>query len=64
MDLLQALEGTKLAWLAAYAPLVVAFCSLLDAAFPQPRRGSRWWPLRRVISRLAFNVGNARNAAR
>lgn len=64
MDLLQALNNTPLAWLAAYAPLVVAACSLLDAAFPQPRRNSPWWPLRRVISRLAFNVGNARNAAR
>ena len=64
MDLLQALEGTPLAWLLAYAPLVVAFCSLLDAAFPQPRRKSRWWPLRQMISRLAINVGNARNAAR
>jgi len=64
MDLLQALNNTPLAWLAAYAPLVVAFCSLLDAAFPQPRLGSRWTPLRRVISRLAINVGNARNVAR
>lgn len=64
MDLLQALGSTPLAWLLPYAPLVVALCSLLDAAFPQPRRRSRWWPLRRLISRLAFNVGNARNAAR
>lgn len=64
MDLLQALDGTPLEWLLAYAPLVVAFCSLLDAAFPQPRRNSSWWPLRRIISRLAFNVRNARNAAR
>lgn len=64
MDLLQGLDGTPLAWLVAYAPLVVALCSLLDAAFPQPRRNSRWGPLRRVISRLACNVGNARNAAR
>ena len=64
MDLLHALDATPLAWLAAYAPLVVAVCSLLDAAFPQPRRGSRWWPLRRLVARLACNVANARNAAR
>ena len=64
MEFLQLLDGTPLAWLLAYAPLVVALCSLLDAAFPRPRRNSRWWPLRRVISRLACNVGHASNARR
>lgn len=62
MDLLQSLSNTPLAWVLAYAPMIVAVCSLIDSAFPQPRRNSRWRPLRRAISRLACNVRHASNA--
>ena len=62
MDPLALLQGTQLAWLLPYAGTVVALCSLIDALFPQPCPGSRWWALRQAISRLACNVGHATNA--
>ncbi len=64
MDLLAPLAGTPFDWLFAYAPAIVALCSLIDAAFPQPSRNSRWRPLRQVVSRLACNVRHAQNAVK
>ena len=64
MDFFQLLEGTPLAWLLAYAPVVIAVCSVIDAVVPQPRPRSRWWRARKFISRLACNLGHARNASR
>ena len=40
---------------------IVAAASTLDAALPQPYPGSHWLAIRKVISFLAINVGNASN---
>lgn len=37
------------------------FCACADAIFPQPKPGSRWVKLRRLISIQAINVGAAVN---
>ena len=63
MDILQILQQTPFAWMAPYAPMVVALCSAIDAVFPQPAEGSPWRALRGVISYLALNLGHARNIA-
>lgn len=47
------------AWPAITA--IVAAASTLDAALPQPDPGSHWLIIRKVISFLAINVGNASN---
>ena len=47
------------AWPAITA--LVAAASTLDAALPQPEPGSHWLIIRKVISFLAINVGNASN---
>jgi hypothetical protein len=50
-------------WAAAwpYITAVIAAASTLDAALPQPAPGSHWLIIRKVISFLAINVGNASN---
>jgi hypothetical protein len=50
-------------WAAAwpYITAIVAAASTLDAALPQPAPGSHWLIIRKVISFLAINVGNASN---
>ena len=50
-------------WAAAwpYITAIVAAASTLDAALPQPAPGSHWLIVRKVISFLAINVGNASN---
>ena len=40
---------------------VVAVASTLDASLPQPAAGSHWLLVRKVVSFLAVNVGNASN---
>lgn len=45
------------------AGVLVALCSAIDAALPQPAAGSHWLPVRKAISWLAFNVGHAGNDA-
>ena len=47
------------AWPAITA--IVAAASTLDAALPQPDPGSHWLILRKMISFIALNVGNASN---
>lgn len=37
----------------------IAFAAALDATVPQPKPGSHWLPLRKVISVMAFNIGHA-----
>ena len=57
-------QSTLLAlWAAAwpFVTAVIAAASTLDAALPQPTPGSHWLVLRKVISFLAINVGNASN---
>ena len=50
-------------WAAAwpYVTAVIAAASTLDAALPQPTPGSHWLIIRKVVSFLAINVGNASN---
>ena len=50
-------------WAAAWPTItaIVAAASALDATLPQPQPGSHWLILRKVISFLAINVGNASN---
>ncbi len=50
-------------WAAAwpYIAAIVATASTLDASLPQPRPGSHWLIVRKIISFLAINVGNASN---
>ena len=40
---------------------IVAAASTLDASLPQPQPGSHWLIVRKIISFLAINVGNASN---
>jgi len=61
MSILQFLQQTPFAWMAPYAPMVVALCSAMDAVFPQPAKDSPWRTLRGVISYFALNLGHARN---
>ena len=42
---------------------IVALASTLDASLPQPAPGSHWLLVRKVISFLAVNVGNASNGS-
>ena len=44
-----------------YITLAVAVASTIDAALPQPAPGSHWLILRKLISFVAVNVGNASN---
>ena len=44
-----------------YALAVCGLCAAIDAYFPQPVPGSRWVPIRRLISFIGFNLGNALN---
>ena len=50
-------------WAAAWPTItaIVAVASTLDAALPQPQAGSHWLIVRKIISFLAINVGNASN---
>ena len=42
--------------------LISAAASILDAMFPQPAEGSLWYYVRKVVSWLAVNIANAKNA--
>jgi len=59
------MDQTNLAaiWAAAwpFIAAIVAAASTLDASLPQPLPGSHWLIVRKVISFLAINVGNASN---
>jgi hypothetical protein len=50
-------------WAAAwpFITAIIAAASALDAALPQPAPGSHWLLLRKAVSFLAINVGNASN---
>jgi hypothetical protein len=57
-------QTTFLALWAAAWPFItaaIAAASALDAALPQPQPGSHWLLLRKAVSFLAINVGNASN---
>lgn len=41
--------------------LLIALCAYIDAAIPQPGPGSRWVPVRRVVSWVGGNWGAAKN---
>jgi len=45
------------------AGVLVALCSAIDAALPQPAPGSHWLPVRKAISYLALNIAHAGNDA-
>lgn len=38
---------------------MIALSAALDAAVPQPKPGSHWLPVRKIVSLLAFNFANA-----
>ena len=50
-------------WAAAwpFITVIIAAASTLDATLPQPAPGSHWLLVRKLISFLAINVGNASN---
>lgn len=50
-------------WAAAwpFITAIIAAASTLDALLPQPQPGSHWLLLRKAVSFLAINVGNASN---
>ncbi len=57
-------QTTLLALWAAAWPFItaaIAAASALDAMLPQPQPGSHWLLLRKAVSFLAINVGNASN---
>ncbi len=45
-----------------YIPLIIALCAFADAIIPQPSAGSRWVPIRHMISVIGGSFGAARNA--
>lgn len=50
------------AGLTSFVPVVLALhtlASALDAAIPQPKPGSHWLPLRKLLTIAALGVGNA-----
>ena len=55
------LQGTGLAPLVAYVPIVVASSAILAAILPTPAADSKWMPLRKLLDLLALNVGAAKN---
>lgn len=55
------LATTPLAWMLPYISIVVVACSALDASLPQPAAGSGWLVVRKIISFIALNLGNASN---
>ena len=59
MDQISLLALWANAWPAITA--IVAAASTLDAALPQPDPGSHWLIIRKMISFIALNVGNASN---
>jgi len=59
--LVTALQGTSLAPVAVYLPIIVAIAAILAAILPQPVEGSPWLPARKLLDMLAFNMGNAKN---
>ena len=59
MDQISLLALWAAAW--PYITAIVATASTLDAALPQPAPGSHWLIVRKVISFLAINIGNASN---
>jgi hypothetical protein len=60
-EILAILYALHLGVVIPYASVVVAAASAADAAFPQPGAGSHWLPLRKAVSAVAFNLGNASN---
>jgi hypothetical protein len=42
---------------------VSTLCSAIDAIFPQPDPASKWAPVRKVVSMVALNLKNAKNAS-
>lgn len=57
------ISSLEAAWSAAWpiVTIAVAVASTLDAVLPQPAEGSHWLVLRKAISFIAVNVGNASN---
>jgi hypothetical protein len=51
----------NLAYAATWIAIAGFAASWLDAVIPQPAAGSHWLPVRKVLSALAGNVGNAAN---
>lgn len=46
-----------------YLPILVAACKIVTVVIPPPAAGSRWIVPYNIVSRIALNFGNARNAA-
>ncbi len=42
--------------------VVIAGASIVDALVPTPAEGSVLWYVKKVVSWLAINIGNAKNA--
>jgi hypothetical protein len=60
---LSLLAALHLSVIVPYVAVIVAAASAADAAFPQPRPGSHWLPVRKLVSLIALNLGNASNPA-
>ena len=53
---------TPYAWVVPYITVAITVCGAIDGAFPQPKPGSHWLLIRKPISFIAMNFGNAKNA--
>lgn len=64
MLLLQSLQGTPLAPIVGYGPLIIAICAILAAVLPQPSdtASPALKLLRRALDICALNIGAARNS--
>lgn len=60
--LIAVLQQAGLASLVKWVVCAVTVASALDAALPQPASGSHWLVIRKAVSFVALNLGNASNS--
>lgn len=61
-DLTDWLKTTPYMWLIPWITIIITVCSALDASLPQPPPGSHALLPRKIISFIAMNFGNSKNA--
>ncbi len=62
MDFAVILEKLGPVGAAAIPAMLIAAASIIDAVVPTPAENSPLWYVKKVVSWMAFNIGNAKNA--